>query len=52
MDVEVAARDLARRSRAEQGLPPSITDAATLDLLAALLVDIPRSPMSADKEVA
>jgi hypothetical protein len=33
-----AIRDLVTRSRAEQGLPPTVADPAALDRIAALLV--------------
>jgi hypothetical protein len=40
IDYFAAGRELARRSRAEQGLPPKVTDPAILKLVAALLCPI------------
>jgi hypothetical protein len=37
IDYFAAGRDLARRSRAEQGLPPKVTDPKILQMIAALL---------------
>jgi hypothetical protein len=35
--IREAARELAERTRREQGLPPRVTDERTLELVAALL---------------
>lgn len=42
--------EITAASRAKQGLPPTVTDPATLERVAALLVDIPRVTRQNAKE--